>query len=117
MESSLRSGGSLLVFPEGKLGTEEGAIGPLQPGAAHISHLASVPLLPVGLTGTRDLWLRRTLIVRIGMPIEPTPYAGGLRQRVDATTEQLSKSICALLPGDGTPHTIKPLEKWLTSLF
>lgn len=117
MESRLRGGGSLLVFPEGKLGTEEGVIGPLQPGAAHISYLAGVPLLPVGVTGTRALWLRRTLTLRIGKPIEPTLYAGSLRMHLDATTEQLSKSMRALLPGDDTPHSVRPLEKWLTSLF
>ncbi|HMA33326.1 MAG TPA: lysophospholipid acyltransferase family protein, partial [Chloroflexia bacterium] len=71
MADVLARGGSLIIFPEGQLGTVEGTIGPLQPGAAHLSLQTGVPLLPVGLTGTRELWLRRRLTVRIGPPIAP----------------------------------------------
>ncbi len=55
MSSVLQRGGSLLLCPEGHLGTQEGDLLPLEPGAAHLSLHTGVPLLPVGATGTRDL--------------------------------------------------------------
>ncbi|MDQ2806455.1 MAG: 1-acyl-sn-glycerol-3-phosphate acyltransferase [Chloroflexota bacterium] len=71
MHATLAQGRSLILFPEGNLGTTEGALLPLQAGAAHLSVHTGLPLVPVGLTGTHELWLRRTLTVRIGVPLYP----------------------------------------------
>lgn len=118
MTGLLRRGGSLLIFPEGKLGTEEGALQALQPGAAHLSLLTGVPLLPVGFTGTRELWLRRTLTLRIGPPLDPATFAGGeSRERMRAMTAALDAAMRALLPGDPARPRFKPLRDWLTNLF
>ena len=99
-EDLLRRGGSLLTSPEGRLGQREGDLTPLQPGAAHASIRTGVPLLPVGLTGTKELWLRRTLTLRIGQTIDPADYAGDLRTRVNTMTAALDRAMRALLPGD-----------------
>jgi 1-acyl-sn-glycerol-3-phosphate acyltransferase len=118
MTGLLRRGGSLLIFPEGNLGTEEGALQPLQPGAAHLSLLTGVPLLPIGFTGTRELWLRRTLTMRIGPPLDPAAFAGGAsRGRTQAMTAALDTAMRALLPGDPARPRVKPLRDWLTNLF
>jgi len=118
MEDVLKRGGSILIFPEGHLGTEEGKLLELQHGAAHASLMTGVPLLPVGLTGTSELWLRRTLVVRIGKPIEPVGYEGNLHTRVRAMTATLAKGMQALLPGDRQKHPrVKLLRNWLTKLL
>ena len=118
MKGALRRGGSLLIFPEGQLGTEEGQLLPLQKGAAHVSVQSGVPLLPVGLTGSSRLWLRRRLIVRVGRPIEPGQLAEGTaHERVDALTDGLTEEMQALLPGDKNMARIRLLEKWLTKLL
>jgi 1-acyl-sn-glycerol-3-phosphate acyltransferase len=114
----LRRGGSLLIFPEGNLGTQEGTIQALQPGAAHLSLQSGVPLLPVGITGSQELWLRRTLTLRIGPPIDPTAFAeGNTRSRIGAMTAALDTALRALLPGDRIQPRRKPLRGWLTNLF
>jgi 1-acyl-sn-glycerol-3-phosphate acyltransferase len=118
MGGVLRRGGSLLIFPEGDLGTQEGTIQPLQPGAAHLSLQSGVPLLPVGITGAQELWLRRTLTLRIGPPIAPAAFAAGdLRARIRAMTAALDTALRALLPGDHERPRRKPLRDWLTNLF
>ena len=33
-----------------------------------------MPILPVGLTGTKQLWLRRRLTMRVGKPISPAEF-------------------------------------------
>lgn len=117
MSDVLSRGGSLLIFPEGHLGTQEGKISELQHGAAHISLLSDVPLLPVGLTGPSELWLRRTLTMRIGPPIPPDNYTGDLRTRLHTLTDALDAAMRALLPGDHARPRLKLLSRWLTDLF
>ena len=117
MQSVLKRGGSLLIFPEGKLGEQEGALAELQPGAAHMAVLSGVPLVPVGVTGTRELWLRRTLVMRIGTALDPQRVEGGTHARVDALTAELAHSMRALLPGDLQRARTKLLGRWLTKLF
>jgi 1-acyl-sn-glycerol-3-phosphate acyltransferase len=117
MDDVLRRGGSLLIFPEGQLGTAEGALQPLAEGAARASLVTGAPLLPVGLTGTRELWLRRPLTMRIGAPIAPASVTGTTHERVDALTTRLRTAMLALLPGDPVRPRWKPLRAWLTRLF
>ncbi|MFL5735442.1 MAG: lysophospholipid acyltransferase family protein [Chloroflexia bacterium] len=117
-EGALKSGGSLLVFPEGTaVGGREGELLPLQHGAAHLSVAGGAPLIPVGLTGTKELWLRRTLTIRIGKPLDPAEFEGDPRRRVRAMTTQLGADIQALLPGDQERPRVRPLRRWLTGLF
>ncbi|GAC1398060.1 MAG: hypothetical protein NVSMB65_16750 [Chloroflexota bacterium] len=118
MEDVLQRGGSLILFPEGHLGAAEGALQTLQPGAAHLSLRSGVPLLPVGLTGTRELWLRRTLTVRVGPPLYPADCAAGtMHSRVAEMTGALDGALRGLLPGDGQRARVKLLRRWLTELL
>lgn len=117
MEDVLKRGGSLLIFPEGKLGTEEGKLQPLQGGAAHASIVTGTPLLPIGLTGTRELWLRRGLTLRIGKTISPAQFDGDTRARMHNMTDRLSAAMSALLLGDKERARVKLLRRWLTKLF
>lgn len=118
MADVLHRGGSLMIFPEGNLGTEEGTIQPLQPGAAQLSLMAKVPLVPVGFTGTRELWLRRPITLRIGPPLDPARFQeGNLRERITALTAALDAALRAQLPGDTARPRWKPLRDRLTHLF
>lgn len=117
MQSILHRGGSLLLFPEGQLGTQEGTILPLQHGAAHLSLSSGVPILPIGLTGTSQLWLRRNLTLRIGQPIDPASFPSDTRTATRTMTTQLEAALRTLLPGDHPHPQPKLLRKWLTHLF
>ena len=118
MKGVLSRGGSLLIFPEGRLGTEEGELLPLQKGAAHLSLQSGAPVLPVGLTGTSRLWLRRHLTVRVGDPIQADRFQeGAVHERLEAFTDQLATAMQALMPGDTNLPKVRLLERWLTKLF
>jgi 1-acyl-sn-glycerol-3-phosphate acyltransferase len=118
MQGVLERGGSLIIFPEGELGTQEGALQPLQHGAAQLSVHSGVPLLPVGVTGTAELWLRRPITVRVGCPIDPAAITeGDARSRIRALTAALDAALCALLPGDCAHPRRKPLRDRLTNLL
>ena len=117
MKDVLQRGGSLLIFPEGHLGEREGELLELQHGASHLSLTTGAPLVPVGLTGTQDLWLRRKLVMRVGKPIYPAEFEGATRERMHAMTARLDKSMRALLPGDREKARVKLLRRWLTELL
>jgi 1-acyl-sn-glycerol-3-phosphate acyltransferase len=118
MQGVLARGGSLLIFPEGELGTQEGVLQRLKHGAAQLSVHSGVPVLPVGLTGTAELWLRRPITVRVGRPIDPaTLLDGDTRSRIHAMTAALETSLRTLLPGDCTQPRLKPLRDRLTNLL
>ena len=42
---------------------------PFKKGFAHFAIKAAVPVIPVALSGTKDLWFRKRIRVIIGMPL------------------------------------------------
>ncbi len=91
---------SLLIFPEGGR-SRKGEMRPFMEGAAYIAIRAGVPLVPIGLIGTREVLPYGSGIIRsgevtmrIGDPIPTTQAA--LRDRVHLT-EELRHQIVALV--------------------
>lgn len=123
MQRALAGGNSLLIFPEGGPGPSEGTLMPLKTGAARLSLESGVPIVPVGVAGTRETWLGKRLVLRVGAPIDPAPYRRSHRvprEQAHALNDTLSRSILALLPGpenDRPSAGIRPLRRWLTNLF
>lgn len=117
MQDVLQRGGALGIAPEGKLGNQEGTLGELQTGAAHLSIMTDTPLLPVGATGTLELWLWKKLTLRVGEPVSAKDVAGDARARAHALTAQLDTAMRALLPGEPQTPRHKPLRNFLTRLF
>ena len=81
MESILRSGESVFVFPEGTFVPEPG-VRPFQLGAFHTAVTTGVPIVPVSLAGTRRFLRDGTLLPRpttvtitLSAPIEPASNA------------------------------------------
>ena len=72
ISSKLRSGGSVLMFPQGTR-SKDGSIGELKPGLGFIAIYNGSAVVPMHIAGTNDLlgcFLRRKrLDVRIGPPI------------------------------------------------
>lgn len=95
-------GVSLLIFPEGGR-SHDGALGEFKEGAAYIAIRAGVPLVPIGLKGTREVLAFGSAHIRGGhvtMRIgEPVPTKGlALHERVRLTAE-LRERIVALTEG------------------
>ena len=90
----------MLIFPEGTRGDSD-TIGEFKKGGFFLAKAAGVPILPVGLRGSRSVFPRGSLLVRpgkvqvhIGAPIAPatieTHEAGELVPLVRSRVMDLS---------------------------
>ncbi len=78
IESALKNGNSVLIFPEGTFGYAAG-LRPFRLGAFKIAAEASVPVVPVAIRGARKMlrdgsWLMRPNRIRVTVcdPVMPT---------------------------------------------
>src|SRR5205809_1982863 len=104
-------GGAVAIFPEASYGPTEGELLPFHKGFAHFAIKAGVPVLPVALSGTKDLWFRKRIRVVVGPAI---PAAG---QDAALLTELAFQRMKAMLPAYTDPGGRKLLRKRLTHLF
>lgn len=111
VDHCLEVGGAVAIFPEADYGPKEGELMPFKKGFAHFAIKAGVPVVPVALSGTKDLWFRKRVRVIIGKPLAP---AG---QTPETLTEAAFQTIKKLLPEYTEPAGRKPLRRFLTHLF
>jgi 1-acyl-sn-glycerol-3-phosphate acyltransferase len=111
VDRCLEVGGAVAIFPEGNYGPAEGELLPFHKGFAHFAIKAGVPVVPVGLSGTKDVWFRKTIKVFVGEPMQP---AG---QDPAALTQLGYERVRALVPAYFEPPGRKMLRHFLTKLF
>ncbi|MEO6797708.1 MAG: lysophospholipid acyltransferase family protein [Candidatus Dormibacter sp.] len=111
VDRCLQAGGAVALYPEGHYGQAEGTLQPFKKGFAHFAVDNGVPIVPVGLAGNKDLWLRKTVWIVIGAPIQP---AG---QTVDGLVPGAEAAVRALIPRYVEPGGPKLLRRMLTKLF
>jgi 1-acyl-sn-glycerol-3-phosphate acyltransferase len=111
VDRCLAIGGAVAIFPEGRYGTEEGLIYPFHKGFAHFAIKASVPVIPVALSGCKDLWLRKRINVVIGKALSSSGTDPA------ALTELGFQTIKGLMPTYVEPPGRKLFRKKLTHLF
>lgn len=92
------AGASIVVFPEGTRGGEE-RVQPFKKGGFHLARQANVPIVPVGIRGTRGIMTRDEFVIRpgqvsvhIGTPIPPAnfPDADSLSDAVRTRIAELA---------------------------
>ncbi|HEY1420299.1 MAG TPA: lysophospholipid acyltransferase family protein [Candidatus Dormibacteraeota bacterium] len=110
VDRCLAIGGAVAIFPEANYGPAEGGLMPFHKGFAHFAIKSGVPVIPVALSGTKDLWLRKRIRVIVGEAI-----TGG--QDPSAMTELAMQRIQGMLPAYVEPPGRKPLRSFLTHLF
>jgi 1-acyl-sn-glycerol-3-phosphate acyltransferase len=98
VSSILNRGDGLILFPEGRLGSAEGYLHPFKRGTVIYALRAKVPIVPIALIGTQDLYLRKELIVRVGEPLYFPSTSKPKRQEIETALAQLQQAIKALLP-------------------
>jgi 1-acyl-sn-glycerol-3-phosphate acyltransferase len=111
VDHCLEIGGAVALFPEADFGPREGALLPFKKGFAHFAVDAGAPVVPIALTGTKDIWLGKTIGLRVGAPI---PSRGRTVEEVFQLGEQ---AVAELLPPYQEPPGRKLLRVWLTGLF
>lgn len=107
MVQILQSGRPLLIAPEGGRSHTPG-LRPGFPGAAYMMDLARVPVVPVGIVGTTDVFFQRAirghrpqLEIRIGKPILLPAIEGSgesRRSNRQRNIDLIMSSIAELLP-------------------
>jgi 1-acyl-sn-glycerol-3-phosphate acyltransferase len=114
MESLLREGESIFVFPEGTFTSEDG-VRPFQLGAFKAAVAAGAPIIPVSLAGTRRFLRDGTYLprpTRVTITVSPPIYASAIS---DPSSEGKSLAWQELVRlRDATreaiaPHTGEPL--------
>jgi 1-acyl-sn-glycerol-3-phosphate acyltransferase len=108
---ALALGAVVAIFPEAAYGPTEGELLPFKKGFAHFAIDARVPVLPVALTGTKDLWLRKRIELRVGALI---PTDG---MDVDDLVQLTRQRVAELLPAYVEAAGWKPLRRRLTRLL
>jgi 1-acyl-sn-glycerol-3-phosphate acyltransferase len=111
VRAGLARGVVVAIFPEAAYGPREGELLNFKKGFAHFAIEGQVPVLPVALTGTKDLWLRKQIELRIGDPIE----TGG--KQLDELVELARERVGQLLPPYVEGPGWKPFRRLLTRLL
>jgi len=107
----LALGAVVAIFPEAAYGLKEGELLPFKKGFAHFAIEAHVPVLPVALSGTKDLWLGKRVELRAGAPIATSSLD------VDELVQLAWRRVRELLPAYVEPAGWKPFRRRLTRLF
>lgn len=91
---------SMLIFPEGGR-TRSGELQPFKEGVAYIAIKAGVPIVPVGLAGTRAVIPMGSGVVRPGRVVvrvgDPIPTEGLTLKDRQQLTDRVRESVAALI--------------------
>lgn len=118
IQATLNRGEAILLFPEGKLGKTEGKLLPLKRGAAIYAIRSGVPILPVALIGTHDLYFRKKITIRFGEPLVVSQSNRPKSQQVENVLQQIQDAMLDILPQSyAEAPGIKPLRGFLNHLF
>ena len=112
-------GDGILLFPEGGLGTVEGQLRlPLKRGAVIYALRAGVPIVPIALIGTQNLYLKKELTIRFGQPLNFPQSSRPKPREVQAALDALQAALMDLLPKDyREPNGLKLLRYFLNHMF
>jgi 1-acyl-sn-glycerol-3-phosphate acyltransferase len=101
----LRSGGAVMIFPEGQRAYADGQFARFKAGAVRLALEAGVPVLPVTIRGGQSVWPRGQRLPRMGRveivfhpARRPAPLPGeDTRQCAQRETEELAAVIRSAL--------------------
>ncbi|MBE9113813.1 1-acyl-sn-glycerol-3-phosphate acyltransferase [Nodosilinea sp. LEGE 07298] len=118
VQSLLARGDGIMLFPEGRLGEQEGQMHSLKRGSVLYAMRTGVPIYPVAIIGTKTLYLRKRLTLRFGAPVHVPHQPRPKRAAIDAALADLEQAFQALLPTNyQEPQGPKLFSYWLDHLF
>jgi 1-acyl-sn-glycerol-3-phosphate acyltransferase len=113
----LASGAALGLFPEGNSGHDEGELAPLQHGIGHILLHADYPVLPVALSGVKELYWHKPLTVTIGKPFHVRAEGANRHAAMEKATQQVAEALRAIIPPYQEPVVAQKHMLFLTNLL
>jgi 1-acyl-sn-glycerol-3-phosphate acyltransferase len=113
----LESGSALGLFPEGNTGHNEGEVGPLQHGIGHILLHIDHPVLPVALSGVKELYWHKPLTVTIGKPFHVRAEGANRHTAMEKATQQVAEALRAIIPKYQEPVVAHKRMLFLTKLL
>lgn len=118
VQAMFARGDGILIFPEGGLGKAEGQLRPLKRGAVIYALRAGIPIVPVGIIGTQNLYLKKELTIRFGQPLIFPQSNRPKPREVQAALDTLAAALMTLLPQDyDEPDEVKLLSDFLNRMF
>lgn len=112
----LEAGASLVLFPEGDVSKVEGEMLPFKRGIGHYILQANYPILPIALSGLRELYWRKRIQVVIGKPIRVQVEEMNHHAAITAAVDQVDRALRALLPRYEEPVVKRKRMLFLNSL-
>ena len=125
-QEALEAGELVAIMPQGTIPRGEAFFSPelkFRWGAARLAALTKVPVIPIGLWGTEQVWPRNsrvpmvwnlvnppTVRVRVGEPV-PLRY-----RSEDADTKRMAQAVSALLPSVAREHYTPTAEELARSM-
>lgn len=113
---ALDSGAIVVVFAEGRVSRVESALGPFARGVGYLAMRSGAPILPVWLSGTAELYLRKTLTTIVGTPRE-VPQGAPTKEVTESLARAVHDDLAALEPRERAPEPAHKRMRWLTNLF
>jgi 1-acyl-sn-glycerol-3-phosphate acyltransferase len=127
----LRAGAVLGLFPEGSRKGPADALQRFRGGVGYLALRTGVPVVPIALAGTKELYLGKRLAVRILPPIDPLrfadldrPPAVGSREEREAANrvtaglrDLLEPHVLELVAWTTDPPNVPRRLSWFSRLF
>ncbi|MGH2471449.1 MAG: lysophospholipid acyltransferase family protein [Candidatus Limnocylindria bacterium] len=114
--AALARGEVVVVFAEGRVSRVESSLGPFARGVGYLALRSGAPILPVWLSGTAELYLRRELATIAGMP-RAVPRGAPTKEATRVLALALHDDLASLEPTERAPEPAHKRMRWLTDLF
>jgi 1-acyl-sn-glycerol-3-phosphate acyltransferase len=106
----------VIVFAEGRVSRAESALGPFARGVGYLAVRSGSPVLPVWLSGTAELYLRKELATIAGTP-RAVPRGAPTKDATLVLARALHDDLARLEPLERAPEPARKRMRWLTNLF
>ncbi|WP_413166958.1 lysophospholipid acyltransferase family protein [Capilliphycus salinus ALCB114379] len=109
----------ILIFPEGRLGLQEGELFlPLKRGTVIYALKTGIPILPVGIIGTKNLYLYKELTIRFGQPLIFPQNNRPKPKDIQMALDTLQAALLDLLPKNyQEPDEVKLFSNFLNHML
>jgi 1-acyl-sn-glycerol-3-phosphate acyltransferase len=114
--SALARGAIVVVFAEGRVSRAESALGPFARGVGYLALRSGAPVLPVWLSGTAELYLRKEIATIAGTP-RGVPRGSPTKEATQTLARALHDDLARLEPSAPAPEPARKRMRWLTNLF